>query len=597
MIWPRVHFSLPLLGKELTEQAAKRRTYVLRSLYAACAFIAGYVAVITTTQYDPRNPFAVLGQGRLLFETLLKLEFAGIYLFLPAMTCGAITVEKERNTLGLLFLTRLRPSAILMEKLLGRLLPMLMTLLLLLPLLAFTYSLGGVATSDVWAGMWIVFVTAFQVAALSLMCSAWSRTTVGAFLGSYLLMVALFAVAYGPSVLKDAYAVGGPGPATTAFFSSMPILLSGAICLLLARVFLIRRAYVPNKKRLLKFFSWLDQTFHKWNDRYARGIILVKENPSQHLPEFAPVSWRETTKTILGAFRYLFRMVIAIEIPLMFVLAMLSGQSVRSMSTAVDVLLNLAWMIAALLISVKSASLIASERVRETLDVLLVTPMTSQNIVDQKLRGVRRLMGAASIPIITLICWQSFWFMTTSQPMYSSTFRRFIGSETGYWFFLFSSLVAICVYMPFICNVGLYVGLRARTQTRAAIVTIAVLFAICLSPLILIPLDIAWAVVAQVSIGAPLASGSHLSGFGAIFSPLLLFLIDTSPYYQLLPVNPWLAVIANGAFFSIATRFLRARCLKRSDELLGRASGDINPVIDVFENDMQSALEAQRSAV
>ena len=50
-------------------------------------------------------------------------QFMGIYLFVPLMASGLITSEKERDLLGLL-LTRLSSGAIVLEKILGRLVPM-----------------------------------------------------------------------------------------------------------------------------------------------------------------------------------------------------------------------------------------------------------------------------------------------------------------------------------------------------------------------------------------------------------------------------------------------------------------------------------------
>ena len=43
----RRHLGMPLLAKELTEQAARRRTYVIRFLYAALLFASGLFIVAT----------------------------------------------------------------------------------------------------------------------------------------------------------------------------------------------------------------------------------------------------------------------------------------------------------------------------------------------------------------------------------------------------------------------------------------------------------------------------------------------------------------------------------------------------------------------
>ncbi|MFN5585347.1 MAG: hypothetical protein ACK5DR_08610 [Planctomyces sp.] len=100
---------LPLLRRELSELSARRRTYVIRVL--------GAVVIVA----------------------------------------GVITMEKERKTLGLLFVTRLSPRVIVLEKPGSRLLPMLTLLLITFPMLAFAYSLGGLDRLWLLATFWLLF--------------------------------------------------------------------------------------------------------------------------------------------------------------------------------------------------------------------------------------------------------------------------------------------------------------------------------------------------------------------------------------------------------------------------------------------------------
>src|SRR5262245_86896 len=146
------HFGLPLLGKELIEQAARKRTYVIRTLYASLLFFVCCLMFYDTLRIGATSPFAVLGRGRQMYDILVGLQFAGIYLFMPALACGVITHEKERASLQLLFLTRLGPWTILFEKLTSRLVPMFGFLLLSLPLLAYAYTLGGISPGHLWNG-------------------------------------------------------------------------------------------------------------------------------------------------------------------------------------------------------------------------------------------------------------------------------------------------------------------------------------------------------------------------------------------------------------------------------------------------------------
>lgn len=177
----------PLLVKELTELAARRRTYLVRIGYAMLMFFGALYYFWAQVLSRNISSLSMLGQGQNMFTAIVDIQFAGIYLFLPAMTCTALTAEKERDTFALLLLTRLGPWTIIFEKMISRLIPMLTFLLLSLPLLAFAYSYGGVQQDEIWVAFLILGLTAIQIASLSIMCSAYCRTTAGAFVATYVV--------------------------------------------------------------------------------------------------------------------------------------------------------------------------------------------------------------------------------------------------------------------------------------------------------------------------------------------------------------------------------------------------------------------------
>ncbi len=205
------------MAKELTELAERRRTYVMRALYATVFF--AFVWVELYSWYDwhdvvPQAGITMLGRGRELMTFLVMFQFVGIFAFMPAMTAGVITSEKERGTLTLLFLTRLGPWTIVFEKLLGRLLPMVAFLLLSLPLMAIAYSLGGVSTEFLIGSVWLLLVTAVQVGAIAVCCSAMFRSTVIAFLATYVFGFILY---FGLAILSEIFSTG-PSEGMFVFF-------------------------------------------------------------------------------------------------------------------------------------------------------------------------------------------------------------------------------------------------------------------------------------------------------------------------------------------------------------------------------------------
>ena len=326
---------VPLLTKELAEQAARRRTYVVRVIYAALLFLVFALILHDRLRHAGTDPFYMFGYGRHLFEAIVFLQFIGICAFLPAMMSGVITYEKERQSLALLLMTDLGPWEILFQKYFGRLIPMFSFLLLSLPLLAICYSFGGITTNELSAGIFLLLLCCLQVGALAILCSAFCRTTAAAFISSYILGAVIYA---GPAMLwallaganiiswrawnEDVILALFPphvfDDTRTAAFStvlvrSIPIVVSTVLLMVVARIALVRRAFATRKQRLLKLFKRQDRFWTRLN-RLVGGVILVKDKGG--LPEDEPVKWREVTKKPLGKVNYLLRLMVLIEVPL-----------------------------------------------------------------------------------------------------------------------------------------------------------------------------------------------------------------------------------------------------------------------------------------
>jgi ABC-type transport system involved in multi-copper enzyme maturation permease subunit len=153
----RAIFSLPLLAKELTEIAARRRTYVTRVVYALL-LITFFLAINHSTFRNMSlMPLYAMGMGQIMFEMLIFLQLVGICLFLPAFAAGLITQEKERDSLALLFLTELSPWQILLQKFASALISILPFMLIGMPLAALSYAYGGISPQTLFRGMWRSF--------------------------------------------------------------------------------------------------------------------------------------------------------------------------------------------------------------------------------------------------------------------------------------------------------------------------------------------------------------------------------------------------------------------------------------------------------
>lgn len=689
---------LPLLTKELLEQSARRRTYVIRTVYAVLLFFFCILIFWGEIYDEARSPFDLLGKGREMFGVLMGLQTAGILLFTPALTCGAITAEKERNTFGLLMLTKLGPWTILLEKYLGRLVTMGTYLLLSIPLLGFCYSLGGLEQKDLWGGIAALTVTIIQVAAIGIFCSAFFRTTVAAFLGTYVIG---FLVLFGPPIADEVFdlrfmrlfgeiffetvnaavkilseigqavviavaeltgsrpeqafpkpptfrridmmggdqasfmlvapimTMAGLGPWNNApawhhLVLCLPALFSGVLFLLLARVFVIRRAFATPKYYLMRFFRGLDGAFQRLNqNRVTRGVVLVHD--SQVLPEEEPVAWRETKKKSLGTFRYLVRIFVALEFPVVFfclVAIMLhSGSVYWHRHPAIILVTTIAWLAAVMFVSVKAATLVSGERSHETLDVLLSTPIGSDQFVREKFKGVTRLMWVMAIPLLTAMAMQT-WFGTVTggvlglrstyrdlsgfgiDPLIAAVVAWFVLLAAATWLlrtydvvrwrtlgavwvysmavavivtrglqghlskdspigYLLGAVLSVAVYLPLVAWLSFYIGLRMKTQTRAIFTAMALLVAWCILPLVIL------VVIFEVSHIRPESSPLGVLLFS---SPLTFAVFNEAGELDDIMGDEWiwLGLLCNFTVYGAITLGIRRHVLANAAELLGR---------------------------
>ena len=502
---------LPLLRRELTELSSRRRTYVIRFvgaiivLTAVMLYFNYQVAMLESSGYGvgSGNPNRYLGAGEPIFKAIVPMLFVSVQLLMPALICGSITIEKERNTIGTLFVTRLSPMTIVLEKLGSRLVPMFTFLLLTFPVLAVVYSLGGVETTLLLGTLWLLFCECLLYASIGLLCSSWFATTVTAFIWSYVLtgLLAVFSGLFAndlPTALPTPFylwiaafqgiSTSGFGPGTSALVAesssgvlqtlaqmqfvvktTLPSLFVTTVMVLMARVFLVRRAFISSASVMLRVFKSIDGFFVRLNDRTTGGMVLMKDYNS--LPYFDPVSWRERSKKSLGKARYLFRILIVMEVPTLFICTGAATVTASADFSGLRVLLLLVWAIVAMILAMKGATVISAERVRETLDALLSTPLTAKEILTQKVSGMHRLMIVLAIPILSVHL-TLLLLNVDLLTMFSSSQRMF---NVGWY--IVSCILTTFLTMQILAWLAVLLGLRSKSQSRSAMTAICLIAA------------------------------------------------------------------------------------------------------------------------
>ena len=566
---------LPLLAKELTELSARRRTYVMRVVYGTALFLCFLLMLNDLVSRYRGDMLSLLGRGKGLFELVVYLEFTGIFLFLPGMMSGVLTYEKERESLALLLITDMGPWEIVLQKYLGRLIPMLTFLMMALPPMAIAYSFGGIASGESYSAVLYLLLTCLQVGAFSLMISAYARTSAGAFVSCYLFglvfylgplfafmvfdMVELirasndtarvFLAFVPPYVFEDTRS----GSWGSIIARAVPTMVSIVAFLMLARVFLTKRAFVRSQHLVLNAFKRIDRLMERAN-RFVGSIVLIKDKSGP--PEDDPVAWRELTKKPLGKPQHLIRLVLLLEIPAAFTGLVLVLYEVELTGWGLMVAaIMILWSLSVVGVSVKSANAFASERANQTLDVLLTTPLPGRDIVRQKMKGVGRLILVLLVPLATLFFFESFvdvgFFWSSSRvhdyPWWLRT--PMLAATAGLYLMLFAWFCA-------------WVGLKVRSRTRAISTALIATFLWNLVPIVLLLLLHDFS---MIDTGVFPGSWLFLSSPGAALATLAW---TEDSFWEASRIAP---AIVSFIFYGFLTRYLRARCLKHADRYLGRA--------------------------
>ena len=453
----------------------------------------------------------------------------------------------------------------------------------------------------------MLFLATIQMGTLALLCSAFFRTTLGSFLASYVLAFLMF---FGPyfcvmisylvglmlnvnidSLLRDMAPNISPGMTFLVFFpfftppyffadtifpggmgASFVILHSAIIlsvsggCLVLARRFIVERAFLPPRNPIMSLFKALDGGRARSVKRLPAGpTVAAVATSDELLPSDEPVAWRETTKRVLGHARYMWRIVLVAEIPLIMLCGLIGASNTFSVGLVAAMMRFVMWVLAVLVVSVKSASLVAGERTQQTLDVLCTTPLTGREIVLQKFRGVRRLIVALWVPFLTMSLFVPWWAERhgNRNPNWDSRFSAFL--------YLVCSALSVGIYFPLVAWLSFLIGLKVRTQIRAIIGSMAAIAAWCIAPLVFIAMPLA---IMMDAMG--LASGGkywkYVIQFVSLLSPAtMVFMNEVVGMSEF--SGPWLSVFLNFAGYGAALVAIRAICLKNADRWLGRAEG------------------------
>ena len=568
-------FGLPLLTREMLQQAQRRSTYIIR-MSAAVGLTA--VALIVLAEQLRRhgraqNPFALLGSGRELLEAVVYTLFIGIYGLLPLLSCGAITDERERNSLDLLLLTKLGPWTIVFEKILSRLVLMTSLVLLSLPILAFAYSLGGVDDHVLLGTVWLLFLASFHVIAISVLASTLCRSTIAAYLLTCAvgLLIILAPVLieevriirirheefmFPPAVFDVLIRSGGTSLTALVPFT-LPLLLVSFGAVALSRFYLTRPVPLDGAGRAKWILGKLDACL-------CRLLSFVRRSPQtltagRPLPMDRPLLWKETFSGVLSSVRH--RRYVTVGVIL---LVLLGCWWVTEEGRRADEELALVFFVTtgfiAMAVVARSATLFSSERSRQTLDILLTTPMSNRQLLSDKFGGINRLIAVFAVPLLALFVCDGLIKEFLWEGWFSRRRPANRAYEFSFWFYLVSQVVTVWIYLQMLAWLSVLIGLKLRKPIAAMISSLAAVIGWGIGPVVLTII-----VFEHINI-SPGDSGAIV----LLVSPMPFLVFNQIGEARDLGAHPAVLFVVNTLIHGGALLGLRALCFRKVGKLLQR---------------------------
>jgi ABC-type transport system involved in multi-copper enzyme maturation permease subunit len=185
---------LTIMTKELRSRFRGKRAFIVLTVYLGLlALIAwGVYAIMSTSSRGSFGGAATASSaiGQTIFGVLSGFEMLLICFIAPGFTAGAISLEREKQTLDLLVSTPMRPGAIVVGKLLAALTFILLMITAAIPLNTIVFLYGGVTVGDLVRQQIVLLVAAVGLGTVGLFFSALIRRTQAATVLTYCAMLA-----------------------------------------------------------------------------------------------------------------------------------------------------------------------------------------------------------------------------------------------------------------------------------------------------------------------------------------------------------------------------------------------------------------------
>jgi ABC-type transport system involved in multi-copper enzyme maturation permease subunit len=500
-------FENPVLQRELLVNLRTKRAFVLLAVYQLLLATVVVAAWPSDERLDlTTNPPSA--------TKLVNLFFLGQYviasLMAPSFAAGTIAGEKERRTYEMLLASPLRPGAIVLGKVVASLTHIGMLIIGSLPIIVLCLPLGGVSVYEVLAAYLGLIVSVILFGTISVFCSSYFPRTSSALVVSYL---AILPLVIGACVFWSSLATEGDLRLKLAVVVFPAFGLTAVI--LMAASAASRMLYPPDVGSEGKEVIDLEREAERavglviQPDQFPDRLFAPPKKNEMMADGANPVYDKELHSEIFSQGTLMLRLVIQISIllaiPMMGVFLFFQQQHAPWFGVYVivfNMLVGPSFL----------ASSITSERERQTLDLLLTTPLSP----GQMLWGKFVVRFRITLVLTGFLLW----------PLLLGA-----ALNSSFWTNLFSvALMFLIVAM--VCLVNCVVALTASMFSRKTSIALLTTYAVMLVLYVLPP---AVEILMRTLDMSPVwIQRGEMLGFASPFSALFGLPLDE----QIAPDNP-----------------------------------------------------------
>ena len=216
----------PIVAKEYRSRMRTWKSPLAMMVYILLIGGLGYLVFSMMAKTNPG--FGGSNYGQTLFSYLVVFQMILLTFITPALTAGAISSERERQTIDLLFVTRIRPFSIIWGKLLASMSFVILLLILSVPIFSLVFLFGGIELDQVVYAFLVTLVTALTLGVMGITFSIWLKrslvATVVSYVAAFVLIVVTFAFGVFFPTEPAANATKAPAAPAITYLSPIPAL-------------------------------------------------------------------------------------------------------------------------------------------------------------------------------------------------------------------------------------------------------------------------------------------------------------------------------------------------------------------------------------